>query len=215
MTDISKALGFSDEDRAAIARAIAEAEQTTSGEIVVVASAASDGYRSFGLLWSALVALAVPLPLIYFTGWSLDQVYVAELVAFFVLAAISQIPAVRYRLVPPFIRREVVHRAASEQFLAQNLHTTDGRTGILIYVSFAEHIAEVIADEGIYAKVDEAVWDEIVARLTGHLGRGHPREAFLEAIEKSGAVLAEHFPPGAIDHNELPNHLIVLDGSRP
>ena len=26
-------------------------------------------------------------------------------------------------------------------------------------------------------------------------------------------ILAEHFPPGRVDQNELPNHLIVLDAS--
>ena len=51
---------FTLEDRNAISAAIAHAEQKTSGEIVVVAAIASDGYRSFGLLWAALIALAVP-----------------------------------------------------------------------------------------------------------------------------------------------------------
>ena len=39
---------FTQEDQAAISEAITLAEQRTSGEIVVVAAVASDGYRSFG-----------------------------------------------------------------------------------------------------------------------------------------------------------------------
>ena len=58
---------FTPEDRAAISAAITRAEQKTSGEIVVVAAIASDGYRSFGLLWAALLSLAVPIPHVFAT----------------------------------------------------------------------------------------------------------------------------------------------------
>jgi uncharacterized membrane protein len=33
----------------------------------------------------------------------------------------------------------------------------------------------------------------------------------VRAIERCGKILARYFPPGRIDENELPNHLIVLD----
>ena len=113
---------------------------------------------------------------------------------------------------PKSIKRARAHQRAVEQFLAQNLHTTKGRTGVLIYVSFAEHFAEVIADEGIYRKVPPSTWKDVVGELTNHLARGTRAEGFIRAIERCGKILAKHFPPGSIDHDELPNHLIVLDG---
>src|SRR6185437_4462868 len=58
-----------DKERAAIEAAITRAEKTTSGEIVVVVAPASDGYYALALMWSALLALAVPLPLILLTKW--------------------------------------------------------------------------------------------------------------------------------------------------
>ena len=91
------------------------------------------------------------------------------------------------------------------------MHTTHGRTGVLIYVSFAEHYAEVIADDGIYRKVRPIVWEEVIAELTSHLARGTRDQGFITAIGMCGKVLAEHFPPGHADKDELPNHLIVLD----
>ena len=93
----------------------------------------------------------------------------------------------------------------------QNLHTTKGRTGVLIYVSFAERFAEVIADDGIYRKVSPKVWEGVIAELTHHLAKGTRREGFITAIEMCGKILAEHFPPGHGDKDELPNHLIVLN----
>lgn len=202
---------FTDEERSRIADAIARAEAATSGEIVVVAAKASEGYRSFAVLWAALIALAVPLSFIFFTRWSLERVYLIELLVFLLLAIVGQWPVLRYWLVPGSIKRAAAHRRALAQFSAQNLYTTKNRTGVLIYVSFAEHFAEIVADQAIYEKVPQAEWSEIVAELTHHVGRGMPLDGFLKAISHCGAVLATHFPRRPTDHDELPNHLIVLD----
>lgn len=199
------------EDQAAISEAIAHAEEKTSGEIVVVAAIASDGYRSFALLWAALLALAVPMPLIFATKWPVEYIYLLQLAVFFVCLVLFQWERFRFALVPGPVRRSRAHQRAVEQFLVQNLHTTKGRTGVLIYVSFAERFAEVIADAGIYRKVPPTTWEDVVGELTNHLARGTIVEGFIRAIERSGKILAKHFPPGRVDENELPNHLIVLD----
>lgn len=205
---------FSAEERKAIAAAISRAEERTSGEIVVVVTSASDGYRSFAVMWAAILALAVPLPLIHFTQWPVEHIYIAQLGLFLAGFVLSHFESFRLAVTPRSIQRARAHHKAVEQFLAQNMHTTEGRTGVLIFVSFAEHFAEVIADEAIYAKVTPQVWEEIVSGLTAHIGRGETMEGFLEAIAASGKLLAQHFPPGVGDCNELPNHLIVLDAER-
>jgi putative membrane protein len=202
---------FSAEERATIAGAISRAEHKTSGEIVIVVTNVSGGYFAYALMWAAIAALLVPWPLIYGTDWPVEHIYLAQLGVFAVGAALSQWEALRFVIVPKIIKRSRAHRKAVEQFLAQNLHTTRKRTGILIYVSFAERYAELIADEGIYKKVPQADWEGVVDTLTRHIGHGNRTEGFLVAIETCGAMLAAHFPPGRGDQNELPNHLIVLD----
>ena len=202
---------FTSQDETDIAEAITRAEAQTSGEIVVVVAIASDGYRSFGLLWAALIALAVPMPLIFATKWAVEYIYLLQLLVFLVLIVLFQLESFRYALVPKCVRRARAHQRAVEQFIVQNLHTTKGRTGVLIYASFAERFAEVIADEGIYKKVPTSTWEDVVGELTNHLARGTTTEGFIRAVERCGKILAKHFPPGKVDHNELPNHLIVLD----
>ena len=203
---------FSAKERAAIANAITRAESTTSGEIVVVVASASGRYYGIALMWAALAALTVPLPLIWLTNWPVEHIYLAQLAVFIIGAALTQWEDLRFAIVPKSIKRARAHQKAVEQFLAQSLHTTKGRTGVMIYVSFAEHYAEVIADEGIYRKVPQSTWNEVVDTLTAHLARGARVEGFVTAIETCGKILAEHFPPGSMDHDELPNHLIVIDG---
>ena len=66
--------------------------------------------------------------------------------------------------------------------MVQNLHTTVGHTGVLIFVSVAERFAEVIADRAIHEKVPETVWQAIVADLTDHIGKGQAGEGFVPEI---------------------------------
>ncbi len=203
---------FTLEEQEAISKAITRAEAKTSGEIVVVVTRASEGYRSFAILWAALIALAVPLPFIWATQWPIEYVYLLQLAAFLVCVILFQWEPIRFALVPKGIKHARAHQKAVEQFLAQSLHTTKGRTGVLIFVSFAEHYAEVIADDGIYRKVSPTMWEDVVGELTNHLGEGSRTEGLTRAVERCGKILAKHFPPGRIDANEISNHLIVLDG---
>lgn len=202
---------ISSKDRSRISRAITRAEKKTSGEIVAVVAAGSDDYVYIPLLWAALAALGVPLIMFALSNWPPVHVYALQLAVFAGIALAVQWRPLRIALVPRAVKRARAHRHAMEQFLAQNLHTTRGRTGVLLFVSAAEQFAEVIADEGIYARVPAEKWDDVVAVLTGHISKGQGADGFVKAINACADILAEHFPPGSAETNELPNHLIVLE----
>jgi len=197
-------------DQRAISKAIAKAEARTSGEIIAVMARASDDYIFIPLLWAALFGLFVPLVLLFATAWPAQHIYIAQLATFAVLAVIGLWWPVRMAVVPKSIKRARVRRSALQQFLAQDIHTTASRTGILIYVSLAERIAEVVADKGIYDKVPSERWDDIVEALAVALKARRTRAGFVKAIGGCGDLLAEHFPPGSANANELPDHLILL-----
>ena len=197
--------------RAAIEDAISRAEKKTSGEIVAVVTRVSSRYYGIGLMWAALVALSVPLPLILFTNWPMEHIYIVQLAVFALCVAILQWEPFRFAVVPKSVKHARAHKRAVEEFLAQNLHTTKGRTGVLIYVSFAEHFAELIADHAVDEQVSQETWDRIVRELTDHLSRGERDKGLTAAIEACGKLLAKYFPPGSEDLNELANHLIVRD----
>lgn len=205
------ALMFSESDEQRIAEAISRAEKTTSGEIVAVVAAESSTYLYAPFLWASAIALLVPWPLILWTWWPAAWIYLAQLAVFALVLAVTLPRPIRYWLVPRSIMRARAHRRAKEQFVAQNLHTTAGRTGVLIFISAAERHAEIVADAGIEAKVSKGTWQEIVGRLTAAFTKGRYTEGFIVAVDEVGQHLAQHFPPGSCDSNELPDHLIVLD----
>lgn len=201
---------LSDADRARIVEAIRLAELRTSGEIYCVFTRASSGYRVFPLAWAALIALMVPLPLIYLTAWPAVVIYLLQLSSFAGSLYVLTRDAVRYRIVPRSTKRARAHQEALRQFGAHGLQHTELRTGVLIFVSVAERHAEVVADAGIDQKVAPDVWDEVVAALIADIGKGRAADGFVAAIGKCADVLATHFPPGAINRNELPNGIVEL-----
>src|SRR5262245_33017613 len=200
----------SEGDRARITDAIRAAETKTSGEIFCVIARHVSDYRVVPIAWAAALALAVPAPLIYLTLWPAVVIYLVQLIVFIVAVLVLWLPAIRYRIVPRRTQHARAHAAAMQQFFAHGLHQTENRTGVLIFASVAERYAEIVADAGIHAKVGPAVWDEAIAALIGGIKAGQPGDGFVAAIERCGAVLAQHFPPGALNRDELPNKLVEI-----
>jgi putative membrane protein len=201
---------FSTEDKQRVSEAISEAERKTSGEIVVVVAARSDAYLYVPPLVAALVGLLVPWVLIYFSRLDLVSIYLAQLSVFMVLTALLLPVRVRTALVPARFKRLHAHQRAVEQFLVQNLHTTAGRTGVLIFVSASERYVEILADAAIDARVAPGTWKKVVDDLTAAIGKGKPADGLVAAVAALGEHLARHFPPDSANLNELPDHLIIL-----
>jgi putative membrane protein len=160
--------------------------------------------------WAAAIALAVPWPLIHFTLWPASVIYFLQLAAFIAIAIALSQPSIRFRIVPRRAKHDRAHALAMRQFFAQGLHQTENRTGVLIFASLAERYAEIIADGGINARVTPDVWDNAVSALTDGMRRDQPGDGFVAAIELCGTVLAQHFPPGALNRDELPNKLVEI-----
>ncbi|WP_102959314.1 TPM domain-containing protein [Mangrovicella endophytica] len=211
-----KQLAFSAADHARIAEAIRAAERHTSGEIFAVFARASDGYffvsGFFALVLSMGVALLVAIGLtiadVALPPLALETAEVASAVLLLILLRLSA--PFRMLFVPAAIRHERASRLARLQFLAHNLHATEQRTGILIFVSEAEHYAEVIADSGISARVPQDAWNGIVAALTAAAAQDRLPDGYCEAIATAGALLAQHFPVDERDTNELPDRLVEI-----
>ena len=210
---------LSEEEAREIGDAITVEEARTSGEIVAVLDAQSGSYRLLPLFLSAFLALLVPLVLIYLplltegrlVVWSADRIYFLQLIVFVALAFVLSQRPLRYWIVPRSLKHKWARAHALEQFAAQEMHTTQGRTGVMIFVSVVEHYAEIIADKGIYEKVPEEDWQVLVGTLVSHIQKKQPKAGFLSAIEGAGALLNQHFPPGTGDEDELTNHLIVIE----
>jgi putative membrane protein len=201
---------ISETDRERIVGAIRGVETRTSGEIFCVIASASSDYRLVPIAWAAAIALLVPLPLLHLTQWSGETIYAIQLAIFVIAAIVLSKRSIRFAIVPRGRKNERAHAEAMNQFFAHELDKTEARTGVLIYASVGEQYAEIVADAGINSKVSQDVWDDAIAAMIAGIRSSRPADGFIAAIEKCGAVLAEHFPPGALNRDELPNKLVEI-----
>ena len=202
---------LTDIDRKRIRSAIRSAEAKTSGEFVTVVARASDTYLFMPTLVAAAVALVLP-GAAWLLGFRhhLAELYALQVGVFIVLLPLLLWPPLTRLVVPRSVQQHRAHRLGREMFHVCGLHRTEGGTGVLLFVSVLEHHVEIIADHGINAKVDAGDWQKIVDAFTAAVRQGRIADGFVAAIAACGALLAEHFPHGAGDRDELPDHLIEL-----
>ena len=221
---------LSDQDRVRIAEAVTAAEAHSAGEIVTILTPRSDDYADVALLWSALVAFLVltaltMAPQFYLalvdrlTGTWANDWTTREIFALATTAASIKFAAtwllllwrpLRLWLVPGPIKAHRVRSRAITCFKVGAERRTTGRTGILIYLSLAEHRAEIVADDAIAGKVEAEVWGHAMAAMLGEIRAGRVADGMIAAIGKVGEVLSEHFPRAEHDINELPDRLIEV-----
>lgn len=221
---------LSETDRDRISAAVGAAEAQSAGEIVTIVTRQSDSYGDIALAWSALVALIALLVLACFpdfylglfdrlTGswaneWTAREI--VELAAGFAFLKFLGMwllqfwLPLRLWLVPKRIKAARARARAVTCFKVGAERRTHGRTGILIYLSMREHRAEIVADQAIASRVSPEVWGEAMAAMLVHIRDGRIADGMVAAVEKVGAVLAEHFPRADDDTNELPDRLIEV-----
>jgi putative membrane protein len=202
---------LTDSEKQQLREAIHRAEAKTHGEIVTVIARASGNYFYYPTLWAAVLAILSPVLLLALPG-SLGPLGIVELqLLVFVLLAIGlRWAPIKRRLVPRDQQRQYCARRAREQFLAQNLHTTRDRTGVLLFVSVFEQHVELLADAGIHARVPEGAWDVLIRQFTARIRNGQIGDGFVEAVNAIGTHLTTHFPADGTNPNELPDHLVEL-----
>jgi putative membrane protein len=154
------------QDHEIVAQAIREAETRTDGEISVVVAPQSDSYADVALHWALLFAL---LPLAIFATfpdllhwivalihnpWGSDEAPLRLIVTYLLLKTagaflvgwlIFRMPRVKCALAPASTKTRRVRRRAIMIFQVGTERRTATRTGVLVYLSLAEHRAEMVA----------------------------------------------------------------------
>jgi putative membrane protein len=218
---------FGEDDRKAISSAVEEAEKKTAAEIVPVVATISDRYeRAEDLVGLGMSFLAVAATWTQFqhlrppSGWDGTDELALHLPYVLAIMAGGWIVGVLLAKALPWLKRLAVSRramtarvliAAHHAFDSLHAHKTTGGTGVVIYVSLFERRVCVWADRKVSEKIPEAEWQAITELMIRALRDGKPRDGFVEAIRKTGELLAKPFPVQSGDVNELSNELRILD----
>jgi putative membrane protein len=228
---------FNDNDKTLIDLAIKDVEKKTSGEIVVMVVDSSDRYADIdaiiavlaGALFSIYPAELIFLrsqhyitklfPVFYWSSSIPDSTrFAAGLFAFIVLTVAVYFP-LRYILSRvSWIRRfflsdrrmdREVRERSIRAFHQHGLHNTVDETGILFLISLLEKKVYILADKGIYQKINQSDLDGYASAVAAGIARNRTAESLCESIRTIGADLAKYFPPRNNDRNELTDSIIT------
>jgi uncharacterized membrane protein len=97
---------------------------------------------------------------------------------------------------------------ALEVFARLGVWDTEANNGVLIYVLWADHDVEIVADRGFNGRVTAEEWASVCHRMEQHFRASNPQQAVIEGVQAVGALIAKHFP--ALDRNELPDRPVML-----
>ncbi len=207
---------FSSAEVERVREAVARTEAQSAGEIVVMVLPASHTYPEAQLRAALLLAVPsalVPACLISSALWRPELMLWLFLAIFSVgVVLLRRLVALIPFLLRPFIAPEAaayeVEREAILSFYRENLHRTRRGTGVLIFFSVLEQRVWILADSGIDAVLPQGIWQELMQDLTSGIRAHRQGEATVQAVERIGALLQEHFPPDPDDKNELRDLMI-------
>jgi putative membrane protein len=171
------------------------AQLKTRAPLMCVLTSASVSRDAEFLLGACILALATPLPLLLFTGLSAHRIYIAQLLVAILAGVLGSVPWVRRMLVSKRASRSAAHRAALAQFVVRGLDRS--QSGVLVYVSLAEHYIRIVPAEDAAKAVSQEQWQAVVDEALGPLAAGATEVALTGMAQRCADLLAKPFPPGA------------------
>ena len=192
---------------AAIERAVGEAERGTAAELIVVVAARSGSYLDAAGALGAGFAMLVLLVALFVPTFFPPIAVAIDVPLVFALATwlAHRTPALMRAIAPSARRRQQVDRAAAEHFLAEAVHGSHGRTGLLVYVSLLEERVALVPDLGLSGRIPGTAWAEIRWSEIGDPTRPRTLQDLIRGLEQIGAILRSRIPADATDVNESPN----------
>ena len=96
---------------------------------------------------------------------------------------------------------------ALKVFQQLEMHQTELRNGVLIYIAVEDHKFVILGDEGINNVVANDFWDKTKDIMQGHFRKGDFKTGIVEGILQAGKELKAHVPYQDDDENELSNEI--------
>lgn len=103
------------------------------------------------------------------------------------------------------------HELAMKDFDKLGVYKTKERTGILVFLIFEEKYFDIIADEGIFAKIPEETWNKMEEKLKEEFRNKNYSAGILALINEMGEVLSQEFPTraGADNDDEIDREIVI------
>ncbi|MGZ3538833.1 MAG: TPM domain-containing protein [Thermodesulfobacteriota bacterium] len=208
----SKADGFfSAEEKEKLKATIQEVESKTIGEIVVMVVDQSDHYIEAEVLGGVVLGslLSLILSLLFFHSSLWSYVPLSFVLFFPCWFLFKKIETLKKHFIGMRRKEEAVRLRAERVFFEKGLYKTKKNTGVLFFLSLLERKIWILADRGIYEKMDQEALNRHAKEVSKGIREGRTCEALSQAIQEIGVLLSRHFPITPDDIDELPDDVMT------
>ena len=85
--------------------------------------------------------------------------------------------------------------AAQKKFHKLGMHRTAERNAVLVFVAPRAHKFALVGDKAIHERCGDAYWQRVIEAMRTHFKAENFTDALIHAIQQTGKLLAQHFPP--------------------
>ncbi len=202
---------FSTEEKERLKATIQGVESKTIGEIVVMVVDQSDHYIEAEVLGGVVLGslLSLILSLLFFHSSLWSYVPLSFILFFPCWAFFKRVDVLKKHFIGMRRKEEAVRLRAERVFFEKGLYKTKKNTGVLFFLSLLERKIWVLADRGIYEKMDQETLNRHANEVSQGVGEGRTCDALSKAIQEIGVLLSQHFPITPDDIDELPDEVMT------
>ncbi|MDP2972575.1 MAG: TPM domain-containing protein [Deltaproteobacteria bacterium] len=202
---------FTAEEKERLKATTQEVESRTIGEIIIMVVDRSNHYLDAevfgGVLLGSLLSLILTLLFFHSSIWS----YIPLSFLFFFPCRVlfRRIDALKRLFIGIGRKEDAVRLRAERSFFEKGLYKTKKNTGVLFFLSLLERKVWVLADKGIYEKMDQETLNRFAHEVSRGIKEGRACEALSQAVQEIGELLSRYFPITPDDTDELPNAVMT------
>ena len=202
---------FTEAERQTVEETTRAVECCTIGEVAVMVVDSSDQYADTemlgGVFLGSFASLLVTVSFFHASLWF----YIPLSILFYEPCRMlfRKILPLKRSLIGARRIEASVRQRAVRAFYERGLYKTRKNTGVLFFISLFEHKVWVLADKGIYEKIDQETLDRFARAVSLGIKDGRACDALCQAIKDTGEILAKHFPLAPGDTNELSDKVMT------
>ena len=202
---------FKREELERITKTIHEVESHTIGEVAVMVVDSSDDYIEAEILGGIFLASLLSLVMTTLNFHSSVWAYISlSFILFFPSKYLfEKIPLLKTAFMGVQRKETAVMQRAVRAFYEKGLYKTRKNTGVLFFMSLLERKVWVLADKGIYEKIQQETLNRYSKMVSQGIKDGRACDALCDAIKESGELLAKHFPITPDDTDELSDEVMT------
>ncbi len=99
-------------------------------------------------------------------------------------------------------------------FYKLEMHQTEARNGVILYIATDDKKVAIYGDEGISNQVEEHFWQQELDALIGEFKQGNFEQGIEMVVGDIGEKLKTFFPSDGTDPNELGNEISYRDNRK-